>query len=165
MKKGFSLIEVMVVVVIIGILAAVAVPKLFGVAAKSKAAELGPAAGTYIKLQDAFIQENDSLIGNWKRIGYIMPSTANFNYFEGTTNVGDKGYSENHQPKKLSEGLDFAWVAGNKAALNDCKPDEYWGQWRLSIKQGSSGLAAYSVDIPDSECESLTPSFKNLATK
>ena len=48
MRKGFSLVEIMVVVVILGILAGVGVPKLFGVIAKARASEVPVAAGTYV---------------------------------------------------------------------------------------------------------------------
>ena len=82
-KQGFTLIELMVVIVIMGILAAVAVPKLFGMIAKSKASEVGPAAGTYVKLQQAYFSESNKA-GGWQLIGYMAPgensSTTNFSY-------------------------------------------------------------------------------------
>ena len=71
-KNGFTLIEVMVVVIILGVLAAVGLPKMFGVIAKAKAAEIPVAAGTYISLQNTYLHENNG-VGSWQNIGYAAP--------------------------------------------------------------------------------------------
>lgn len=63
-----------------------AVPKLFGMVAKAKASEVPVAAGSYTKLQDAFLAEKTAL-GNWKNIGYVAPgngNSSNFCYSQGS---------------------------------------------------------------------------------
>ena len=158
-KQGFTLIELMVVVVIIGILAAVAVPKLFGMIAKSKASEIGPAAGEYIKLQDAYISETGTGIGDWKLIGYKMNSTSNFKYFEGTSENGETA----GQSVLLSAGKATAWKATNNGALNDCVAG---GSWVLDVAANTSsgGSAVYNGKISSTNCSVLTPSFKTIQT-
>ena len=165
-KQGFTLIELMVVIVIMGILAAVAVPKLFGMIAKSKASEVGPAAGTYVKLQDAFVAERGIYVGSWTMIGYNMPKSNNFSYTDpelsgGTTNV--QGLSN----KK-------GWQAANNAKLNDCAANS---TWTISLSEASAAAAtagtpiAYSAAIAQAasgstagaDCSALTPNFTSVA--
>jgi len=164
-KKGFTLIELMVVVVIIGILAAVAVPKLFGMIAKSKASEIGPAAGTYVKLQNAYVAEAGTMVGNWLKIGYIGPGTkvGTAGNESASTNFTYSGTTMTTDTVLLSSSLSLVgWTAKNIAKLNDCAAAS---SWLLTMKSSGVDAGALTYDPTTTDkpnCEVLTPSFKNI---
>ena len=167
-KQGFTLIELMVVVVIIGILAAVAVPKLFGMIAKSKASEVGPAAGEYVKLQNAYISEKGDSVGNWYKIGYNGPGEWKVSATTKTSEAGAQTastnftYTDELAPKQLT-GLTetVALKIANIAKLNDCAVAA--DNWTVSIAAGASGTAAgeavYTSKVNGTGCDALTPNF------
>jgi type II secretory pathway pseudopilin PulG len=151
----------MVVIVIIGILAAIAIPKLFGVSAKAKASEVGPAAGTWSKLQQAYVIETSEL-GDGGKIAYTPP---------GATSSGNSGSTVNFGYLLTGPSSQSAtWQASNAIKLNDCTAGSAW-LVAASLAAGSNmpdytitvgGSTANSSAMGDVACGSLTPNFGKL---
>ncbi len=148
MKKGFTLIEIMVVIVIMGVLAAVGVPKLFGMIAKAKASEVPTAAGTYIKLQDAY-QGEKTIIGNWKNIGYEAPGangvSKEFQY---------SGCLEEDTPFTGEELTVIGWKATNRNTLNQCSGNN--GTWAVQVSAVAERNLSYTNLVNSADCGMLT---------
>ena len=149
-KQGFSIIELMVTVVIMGVLAAVAVPKLFGFMAKSKASEISVAAGTYMKLQETYAFEHGKG-GTWHEIGYRSPagnslgiaSSTNFTY--------------------IAIENDYNWSAESNVSLNNCPKGSKWFL-NYSLSEGANNVKFWTSSDNIVGCiDELTPSFKRLS--
>ena len=85
-KKGFTLIELMIVVAIIGILAAIAIPNFMKFQAKSKQSEAKSNLKGIATAQKAYFAEKNKYTTSMKRIGFIPEGNNRYFYALGTTN-------------------------------------------------------------------------------
>ena len=90
-EKGFTLIELMIVVVIIGILAALAIPRFMRATTKSKQSEARQVLKQIYTMQRAYRQEYNAYWGNaaaasaavpagFARIGVDIMATARYSF-------------------------------------------------------------------------------------
>jgi type IV pilus assembly protein PilA len=83
-KKGFTLIELMIVVAIIGILAAIAIPNFLKFQAKSKQSEAKSNLGAVFTGEVAFFGETNRY-GQFREINWAASGTPRYHYLIGTT--------------------------------------------------------------------------------
>jgi prepilin-type N-terminal cleavage/methylation domain-containing protein len=85
-NKGFTLIELMIVVVIIGILAAIAIPKFQAVSQNAKKSEAGPVLKQICSLQGTFFQETGAYAGSVGALtGFDVSTNTAAKYFVFST--------------------------------------------------------------------------------
>ncbi|MDP8266736.1 MAG: prepilin-type N-terminal cleavage/methylation domain-containing protein [Candidatus Aceula meridiana] len=78
-KSGFTLMEVIIVIIIAGILASVAIPRYSGAIEKSRAAEGAYILGTLLGAQERYNLENSSYADDPALLDVTIPTPRNFN--------------------------------------------------------------------------------------
>ena len=86
-NRGFTLIELMIVVAIIGILAAIAIPNFIKFQAKSKQSEAKTNLKAIFTAEKAYYGEKDTFNTSFATIGYQPEKGNRYNYIAGGTAI------------------------------------------------------------------------------
>ena len=119
MKKGFTLVELLIVIIIIGILATMAVPQYQKMVEKAKQAEMLPILRSIINAEQMYYMQN----------GKFVPSDTSWNY--------TKLISTNADAVALVEALGIDMPVSSK--------NDYWFLWYSAIGWGSANPGVPSV--------------------
>jgi len=79
-SKGFTLIELMIVVAIIGILAAIAIPNFLNYQCKAKQSEAKSNLGNIRTAQEAYFAEYDHYSSSIAGVGFVAKGDARYTY-------------------------------------------------------------------------------------
>lgn len=88
-QKGFSLVELMVVVAIIGILAAIAVPQMTKFQAKARQSEAKTQLTALFTAEKAFFQEYSAYHSNFRAVGFSPEGQIRYNVGFGAAPVAN----------------------------------------------------------------------------
>lgn len=79
-RSGFSLTELLVAIVIIGILSMIAIPKYLGTTTVAKIVECKPLLMQIVALQEAYFQEMDRYAVDLNALNFTDPGSKYFEY-------------------------------------------------------------------------------------
>jgi len=91
-NKGFTLIELMIVVAIIGILAAIAIPNFLNYQCKAKQSEAKQTLGTIAKNQEAYVSEFNKYADSSVKLGFQVKGEKRY-YTYSYSNISATTYT------------------------------------------------------------------------
>ena len=112
--KGFTLIELMIVVAIVGILAAVAVPNYLNYQCRAKQAEARQLLSELAKKELTYFSEKDTFSANLGDIGMNVPSAGR--YQVRVTSVGSRSFTA--QASGVLNAINDVWVVDQNGVPN-----------------------------------------------
>ena len=134
-KKGFTLIELMIVVAIIGILAAIAIPNFLRFQARSRTSEARTNLGAIYTAEVAFYGEGNTY-GEFPNIGWGPVGTPKYHYtLDGQygapngLNVGKDVSADGATPPVWTGNFNAAPVAGATPVLGPVAGTPPYGQF------------------------------------
>ena len=145
MKKGFTLTELLVVVLIIGILSSVALPQYMKSVEKARATEAIELLGTLVRAETAYFLSNDTYTKNLSELGIVLPGIDSTDQSVANTN--------NFQFEVLTANSNVVVAYANRTSVSDP-----YNIWMIMDNEGKFDMCC-KADAPDgteTECDTAT---------
>ncbi len=110
-EKGFTLIELMIVVAIIAILAAIAIPNFLSFVSKTRRSEVKSNLSAIYKAEISYFGENSTFSPSFTEIRWIPVGTANYTYTVGVEEVGKDNTANPKPPSVVPVANDNGFLA------------------------------------------------------